>query len=80
MKLKNLGWNRKFETLFEPFREEGLLPARVVRSAGPDCLIRSETGDALARSSGRFLHQALSAADMPAVRRMASSKPSGCSP
>lgn len=62
-----LGWTPRFEALFEPHREAGLIPARV--SLEHTHIYRVLTGgeEWLARVAGRLRHNASSRADFPGV-------------
>jgi len=62
-----LGWTLRFEALFEPHREAGLIPARV--SLEHTHIYRVLTGgeEWLARVVGRLRHNASSRADFPGV-------------
>jgi ribosome biogenesis GTPase len=62
-----LGWTPRFDELFEPHRQEGLLPARV--SLEHTHIYRVLTGrdEWLARVAGRLRHRASARADFPAV-------------
>jgi ribosome biogenesis GTPase len=62
-----LGWTPRFEALFEPHREAGLIPARV--SLEHTHIYRVLTGgeEWLARVVGRLRHNASSRADFPGV-------------
>jgi len=65
--LLSLGWTPRFEALFEPHREAGLIPARV--SLEHTHIYRVLTGgeEWLARVVGRLRHNASSRADFPGV-------------
>ncbi len=67
MNLIELGWNEYFAALFEPYRLEGLSPARVVAQHRDRCATTGEMGDLLAEVSGRFRHQADDASGYPTV-------------
>jgi len=62
-----LGWTPRFEELFEPYRREGLTPARV--SLEHTHIYRVLTGQEewLARVAGRLRHQAATRVDFPTV-------------
>lgn len=54
MKLQDLGWNDRFESLFGPFRNSNLIPARVTRVDRGVVTVQSETGLAPASIAGRL--------------------------
>ena len=62
-----LGWTPRFAELFEPYRREGLTPARV--SLEHTHIYRVLTGQEewLARVAGRLRHQAAARVDFPTV-------------
>ncbi|HBA83069.1 MAG TPA: ribosome small subunit-dependent GTPase A [Verrucomicrobia bacterium] len=66
-KLKTWGWNEEWELSFEPYRHEGLAPARVIREDRELYLVQTETGEKTAAVSGRFRYQAASRSDFPSV-------------
>jgi ribosome biogenesis GTPase len=65
--LQALGWTARFDELFEPYRREGLIPARV--SLEHTHIYRVLTGreEWLARVAGRLRHNAAARADFPGV-------------
>src|SRR5262245_14474184 len=67
MSLGTWGWNSRLEQSFQPLRERGLAPARVTRQNLDRYDIVGESGQATALVSGRFRHEAPSAAAFPAV-------------
>jgi len=67
MNIESLGWNAFFEERFAPFLQEGLLPARVGCEHRGAYVVYGEHGELLAEVSGRFLHEAQSKGDFPAV-------------
>jgi len=67
MNIESLGWHAFFEEHFAPFREEGLLPARVGCEHRGAYVVYGEHGELLAEVSGRFLHDAHGRSDFPAV-------------
>lgn len=67
MNIESLGWHAFFEEHFTAFREEGLLPARVGCEHRGAYVVYGEHGELLAEVSGRFLHEARSKGDFPAV-------------
>jgi len=67
MSLETWGWNPRLEQSFASHRERGLLPARVARQDRDRYEIVTEEGAGPAVVSGRFRHEARSAAAFPAV-------------
>ena len=65
--LQALGYSPRWQALFEPFAEQGLTPARVIRSDRGASLLATPTGIAPAQSSVRLLKSARGTAEMPAV-------------
>src|SRR5215217_3094564 len=65
--LQQLGWTPRFDELFEPYRRDGLIPARI--SLEHTHIYRVLTGkeEWLARVAGRLRHHASVRADFPAV-------------
>lgn len=54
MDIRELGWSDAYESDFGPFRADGLLPARVVRQVGRECLCWSSTGEGTATVRGHL--------------------------
>ena len=77
MNLVELGWNDYFAALFEPYRVEGFIPARVVVQHRDRSLAAGKAGDALAEVSGRFRHHTTSLADYPTVGDWVALEPFG---
>ncbi len=67
MKLAELGWHDFFSDLFEPYRRDGLSPARVVAQHRDMCLAAGENGELAAEVSGRFRHETKERSGYPAV-------------
>ncbi len=67
LNLSNIGWDDKFEALFEPQRREGRVPARVVKQFRERYVVAGEGGELSAEVSGRFRHEATSPSDYPAI-------------
>ena len=65
--LAALGWTPRFEALFEPYREAGLVPARVSLEHTHIYRVLAGREEWLARVAGRLRHQASGRADFPAV-------------
>ena len=65
--LATLGWDGAWESAFDPFREQGLVPGRVsVQHRGEWDVLTAE-GERRARAAGRLRHDAGSTADLPVV-------------
>ena len=77
MDLGTLGWNDEFARHFEPWRDQGLLPGRVGHEHQHIYRVYLESGEPLAHVSGRFRHQAKTAADYPAVGDWVAVQPRG---
>lgn len=60
-----LGWNERWQTLFEPSASRGLTPARVLRSDRGSALVGTHAGTTRAAPSARLLKVARGAADLP---------------
>ncbi|MCW8984797.1 MAG: ribosome small subunit-dependent GTPase A [Thermoanaerobaculales bacterium] len=54
MKLHDIGWNDRFESLFVPFKDSSLIPARVTRVDRGAVTVLSETGTTTASIAGRL--------------------------
>src|SRR5436190_1493063 len=65
--LEDLGWTPRFAAAFEPFRAEGVYPARVSLEHTHIYRVMAADGETLARVSGRLRHDASGRADFPAV-------------
>lgn len=79
--LRSLGWTDPRETAFEPFRAQGLTPARVVREDRGRYRLLTEGGERAAEMSGRCRHGARTRADFPAVGDwVAARRPDGDGP
>lgn len=65
--LEDLGWRPRFAEAFEPFRAQGLTPARVSLEHTHIYRVLSPDGERLARVAGRLRHTASGRADFPAV-------------
>jgi len=65
--LAALGWSDRLAETFAPHAAEGLVPARVALEHTHIYRVISETGEWLARVSGRLRHQAETRVDFPAV-------------
>lgn len=71
MTLVDLGWNDRFEKEFARFREQGLVPARLIRdnkiSYGALFIVDGEIEEREVIMSGRVYHEAQTDAELPAV-------------
>jgi ribosome biogenesis GTPase / thiamine phosphate phosphatase len=65
--LTALGWGPRFADAFVPHAAEGLVPARVALEHTHIYRLFTESGEWLARVSGRLRHRAAARADFPAV-------------
>ena len=54
MNLHDIGWNDRFESLFAPFKNSNLIPARVTRVNRGAVTVQSEMGIATASIAGRL--------------------------
>ena len=66
-RLQQYGWNDRFAALFSELAGAGRLPARVVLEHTHIYRVATETGEVLARVSGRLRHRAEERSDFPAV-------------
>ena len=67
MTLAEFGWTDRERALFEPYRAEGLQPARVAVAYGATFRVYLEDDETLADVPGRMRHEAQSRRDLPAV-------------
>ncbi len=67
MDLTALGWTPRLAEAFAPYAAEGMVPARVALEHTHIYRIFAETGERLARVSGRLRHNAAHRVDFPAV-------------
>jgi ribosome biogenesis GTPase len=65
--LAELGWNERWQALFEPHALRGLTPARVIRSDRGSALVATTGGIARAAPSARLLKVARGAVDLAVV-------------
>jgi ribosome biogenesis GTPase len=65
--LERFGWPSFFESSFDSFSEQGLVPARVLREERGRLLVVTEDGERAAEPAGRLVHRATSRLDLPAV-------------
>ncbi len=74
--LAALGWGAAFEAAFQPFVEQGLIPARVVLEHKQRYRVATARGEHSAEVSGRFRHLARSPHEFPAVGDWVAIRPS----
>jgi ribosome biogenesis GTPase len=67
MDLNRLGWNEHFEREFQPHRDKGLIPARVVTQQGSSYVLICEGEYISGRVSGKFRYNAQIKSHFPAV-------------
>ena len=67
MDLSELGWDDFFKRAFEPFRPQGLHPARIAVVQKQLYFVCSERGDGMAKLSGRFRYHAHDNVDYPGI-------------
>lgn len=67
MSLKEYGWTSFFSDPFEVYRDQGLLPGRVVLEGRGGYLLHSGEGEVNASTTGRLKHRADGAGDLPAI-------------
>ncbi len=67
MNHEELGWDSHFESRFEAYRGEGLVPARVAREDRQMYAVLCEDGELTAEVSGRLRHEAQGKDAFPAV-------------
>jgi ribosome biogenesis GTPase len=65
--LIRVGWTPALADTFAPFAAEGLVPGRVALEHTHIYRVITETGESLARVSGRLRHRAATRTDFPAV-------------
>jgi len=65
--LRDLGYAPRWQALFEPYDEQGLTPARVIRRDRAGALIATPAGVVRAQLSARLLKSAMNSAELPAV-------------
>ncbi len=62
--LAQVGWNERWQALFEPYALQGLTPARVIRGDRGSALVASPAGIRRAAPSARLLKVARGAVDL----------------
>lgn len=77
MDIYSLGWNTHFEELFSEHRDAGLIPVRVAQEHKQLYVVYGENGEAKARVTGRFLHEAVERAELPTVGDWVAVQPNG---
>lgn len=65
--LEQLGWNDAFGQAMEPYRREGLAPARVIAEHRGLYRVATERGEMPAEVTGRMMHAAEDRLDFPVV-------------
>ena len=67
MKLNELGWNSFFQDHFKKYEENNLIPGRIFLIRKDQYLVYSESGELIAKISGKIHHDAQSKSEFPAV-------------
>lgn len=67
MELTTLGWDPYFEHAFEPYAQDGLVPARVASENREYYLLYWQGDELTGQVSGRFVHRSTDRAVFPAV-------------
>jgi ribosome biogenesis GTPase len=67
MNLTELGWNSFFDNNYSPYRQQGLIPARISQQHKTVYRAFCEQGEVAAEVSGKFRHGIVSPGDYPAV-------------
>ena len=67
MTLAELGWNDSFAEAFAPYAAEGCVPARVTLELKGFFEVTGEAGARLGEVTGKFIHDARTAAQYPAI-------------
>ncbi|MDH5187048.1 MAG: ribosome small subunit-dependent GTPase A [candidate division WOR-3 bacterium] len=67
MNLFEIGWNEFFAKHFEPFKNQGLIPARIACEKKYIYIVYTEKGELMAEVSGKFRFDAQTPKDFPAV-------------
>jgi ribosome biogenesis GTPase / thiamine phosphate phosphatase len=67
MNLKQLGWTELFAQKFSQYRNNGLLPARIIRETRHIYDIQAESGKHTAQVSGAFHYTAVMRSDYPTI-------------
>ncbi len=77
MGLIDWGWNEKRETDFSIYREQGFVPARVVKESRQIYTLEGESGRIVSRLSGSFNYRAAFKSEYPAVGDWTAIRPEG---
>lgn len=75
--LLDFGWDEEFAAGFEPYAEQGLRPARVIRQLRDLSFLLSEDGERSGEVSGKFRHEAADRSEYPVVGDWVAMEPSG---
>jgi len=67
MNLKHIGWDDYFERIFSAYRNEGLIPARIIRETHHIYVVQAESGEHAAQVGGLFHYNAVRKSDYPTV-------------
>jgi len=67
MTLAELGWDESFAAAFAPYAAEGSLPARVTLELKGFFEVTGEAGARLGEVTGKFIHEAHTTAEYPAI-------------
>jgi ribosome biogenesis GTPase len=67
LNLNELGWDEGFAASFEPYDNQGLVPARVSAQHRGGYDVLTEAGERRVGTAGRLRHEASGAGDLPAV-------------
>ncbi|MCP4162968.1 MAG: ribosome small subunit-dependent GTPase A, partial [Deltaproteobacteria bacterium] len=67
MNLNNWGWNTSLEDKFTIYKEQGLIPGRIVTESRHIYEVETETGRYKAKVSGHFMYTAINRADYPTI-------------
>lgn len=67
MNLNELGWNPFFEALFNEYKNQGYIPARVFREHKSMYEVFTANGELTASLAGKLRHQAISKSEFPVV-------------
>jgi ribosome biogenesis GTPase len=67
MNLKQLGWNDFFDRIFSAYKDQGMIPARIVRETHHIYVVETESGRHTAQVGGLFHYNAIRKSDYPTV-------------
>ncbi|MBN2754567.1 MAG: ribosome small subunit-dependent GTPase A [Candidatus Goldbacteria bacterium] len=65
MTLEQLGWDSRFEEVFEPFRKDGLNPARVIAEHRERYILHTGEAEIAGEVSGKFMFTAQTPSEYP---------------